>query len=110
MIEERFESASQALAVLKGEEKINNWQNDSLRKPAHSKITLTKTRNKININIPHNKGEPGDFNYLWLSSFYLMLLVSICFFPSNSPHNVFPLFVCYMLIMKSQDLLLLKGL
>lgn len=56
IIEDRFESAAQALAVLKGEEKINNWQNDSLRKPAHSKITINKTRNKININIPHNKG------------------------------------------------------
>ena len=88
MIEERFESASQALAVLKGDEKINNWQNYSLRKPAHSQITITKTRNKININIPHNKGEPEAFNNLWLSLFSLLLVVCILFFPSNSSNEL----------------------
>ena len=88
MIEERFESAFQALAVLKGEEKINNWQNNSLRKPAHSKITLTKTRNKININIPHNKAEQGDFNNLGFFGYFLLLLFSTMFIPSNSPSEL----------------------
>ena len=88
MIEERFESASQALAVLKGDEKINNWQNYPLRKPAHSKITLTKTRNKINIHIPHHKGEPGDFNYLWLFLYPLLLVSSVLFVPSHSSNEL----------------------
>ena len=88
MIEERFESASQALAVLKGDEKINNWQNYSLRKPAHSKIELTKTRTKIDINIPHNKGEPGDFNNLWLFVYPLVIVSSVLFIPSNSSNEL----------------------
>ncbi|MGK7894846.1 MAG: serine/threonine protein kinase [Xenococcus sp. (in: cyanobacteria)] len=88
IIEERFESADQALAVLKGEEKINNWQNDSLRKPAHSKIAITKTRNKINLNIPHNKVNSGDFNNLLLFLSPLFLLVLILFSPSNSPSEL----------------------
>ena len=88
IIEERFESADQALAVLKGEEKINNWQNDSLRKPAHSKIAITKTRNKINLNIPHNKKNSGDFNNLLLFLSPLFLLVLILFSPSNSPSEL----------------------
>ncbi len=88
MIEERFESASQALAVLKGDELINDWQNYSLRKPAHSRIAITKTRNKINITIPHNKGEPGDFNNLLISLYPLLLVTAILFLPSSSSNEL----------------------
>ena len=88
MIEERFESASQALAVLKGDELINNWQNYSLRKPAHSQIAITKTRNKINITIPHNKGEPEDFNNLLISLYPLFLVAAVLFLPSSSSNEL----------------------
>ncbi|MEM9275443.1 MAG: serine/threonine-protein kinase [Cyanobacteria bacterium P01_F01_bin.143] len=91
IIEERFESASQALAVLKGEEKIHNWRNHTLRKPAHSKIELTKTRNKININIPHRKGDTRNFNHFLLFLSPLILVAFILFSPSNSPNELLTL-------------------
>ena len=62
-VEDRFESASQALAVLKGEKKIGIRQSYFLRQPSHSKIAMSKTKNKISFIIPHNKGEPRALNY-----------------------------------------------
>jgi len=49
--EDRFESAAQALAVLKGEQEIPA----SPRQPAHSHVVLTKTRERIAIAIPHRR-------------------------------------------------------
>ena len=75
VVEDRFESASQALAVLKGDKRINSWQKSPLRKPPHSKITVAKTRNQISFIIPHNKGEPGDLNNR-LIIFYISLFIA----------------------------------
>jgi len=83
VVEERFESAYQALAVLKGDEKISNRQNSSLRQPPYSKIAVSKTKNKISFTIPHNKGEPGDLNNR-LILFYISLFLSVLMIPSSS--------------------------
>ena len=87
-VEDRFESATQALAVLKGDVKIGGWRNSPLRKPAHSKITVDKTKDRINFVIPHNKGEPGEINnllfFLYISLFILIITLS----PFTSSSNL----------------------
>ncbi len=80
-IEDRFESASQALAVLTGEKKINSWQNSALRQPPHSEISMSKTRNKISFIIPHNKGEPGDLNNRLILFYISLFLAALIFSP-----------------------------
>ena len=88
VIEDRFESASQALAVLKGDKRINTWQNYPLRKPAYSKITVDKAKDRINFVIPHNKGEQGEINnllfFLYISLFILIITLS----PFTSSSNL----------------------
>lgn len=88
VIEDRFESASQALAVLKGDKKINNWRNSPLRKPPHSKITVVKTKDRINFVIPHNKGEPEEINNLLLFLYIFLFIVIITFSPFTSSSNL----------------------
>ena len=83
IVEERFESASEALAVLRGEKKIGSWQSSFLRKPSYSKIAVFKTKNQINFTIPHNKGEPGDLNNR-LIIFYITLLLAVLMSPSSA--------------------------
>ena len=87
-VEDRFESASQALAVLTGEQKINSWQNSSLRKPSHSKITVAKTKNQISFIIPHNKGEQGDTNNLLFSLYILLFLGIVTLSPFSGSSNL----------------------
>ena len=82
-IEDRFESASQALAVLRGDTRINNWRNSHLRKPPHSKITVAKTKDRINFVIPHNKGESGDLNNRLIIFYILLFIVALVFSPGT---------------------------
>ena len=88
IVEDRFESASQALSVLNGDVKLNSWQNSSLRKPAHSNIELTKTKNNLNIIIPHNKGEPGDLNNRLIIFYISLFLVALIFSPLSTSGEI----------------------
>lgn len=81
IVEDRFESASQALKVLKGELKFGR-QHSSLRQPAHSKISLTKTRTKLNATIPHNK-EPEELNSLVIIFYVTVFLGILLLSPSS---------------------------
>lgn len=88
VVEDRFESASQALAVLRGDTKINSWRNSPLRKPPHSKITVVKTRDKISFTIPHNKGESGEINNLLFFLYISLFIVIITLSPFTSSSNL----------------------
>ena len=83
IIEDRFQTASEALAVLKGDVNLNSRRNPSLRKPAHSKIKISKTRDELNLFIPHNKGEPGDLNNR-LIIFYISMFLTALVFPNSN--------------------------
>ena len=82
IVEDRFKTASEALAVLKGDVNFNS-RRLSPRKPAHSKIEISKTRNELNLFIPHNKGEPGDLNNR-LIIFYISLFLAALIFPNSN--------------------------
>ena len=84
IVEDRFETASEALAVLKGDVKLNSRRNLFLRKPAHSKIEILKTRDELNLFIPHNKGEPGDLNNRLILFYVSLFLIALIFPNSNS--------------------------
>jgi len=78
VIEDRFPSAAAALAVLQGQEPLSNYANQKIDKPENSKITLTKTDEKLIVKIP-SKGLHDDRN----QSIAILLLVWNCllFYP-----------------------------
>jgi len=66
------------------ENKINSWQDFALRYPPYSEISIFKTRNKISFIIPHNKGEPKDFNNRLILFYILLFIAALIFSPLNT--------------------------
>ncbi|MEM6614016.1 MAG: hypothetical protein AAF652_17510, partial [Cyanobacteria bacterium P01_C01_bin.72] len=76
---DRFESASQSLAALKGDLKVTSRKNPPIRQPSFSKIAMSKTKNQISFTIPHNKGEPGDLNNRLILLYISLFLIALIF-------------------------------
>ncbi|NEP13784.1 MAG: serine/threonine protein kinase [Symploca sp. SIO2C1] len=52
VIEDRFPTAKAALAVLRGEQALTNYATPQSRQPKHSNITLTRTEERLVVEIP----------------------------------------------------------
>jgi len=93
--EDRFESAAEALAVLKGEKSIEDCKSGIAPQPAGSKVKLERSRDLMIINIPTIKLGPNSLFAALLSTGMMGLGASIMWLPfspevtSNVPAIVF---------------------
>lgn len=79
LIEDRFKSASEALAVLQSHREIIAGRSVSNPQPAKSRVSLQKRPNKLLITIPSDFSEDlGSLLLLSLAAFFLIML-----FPSG---------------------------
>lgn len=95
MPEDRFASAAEALAVLKGEKSIEDCKGGIARQPAGSRVRLERRRDRMIINIPTIKLGPNSLFTALLSTGMMGLGASIMWLPfspevtSNVPAMVF---------------------
>jgi hypothetical protein len=97
VIEDRFPSAEEALAVLRGEKALANYSTQKPRRPKDTAIRLTRTENRLLIDIPpvlFNSKESQrqgiiSFSWIlfWALCLWLWVLFTWYFFPIDYGDN-----------------------
>ncbi|MBW4492575.1 MAG: serine/threonine protein kinase [Oscillatoria princeps RMCB-10] len=77
VIEDRFPSAEEALAVLRGEKALANYSTQKPRRPKDTAIRLTRTENRLMVEIPPVWFSPNESRRQGIISFLMTLLFSL---------------------------------